>query len=203
VALNRRKCRKQGGIESALERRKYETELERQNNQLGEFASVISHDLRNPLTVTDGYLELVSETVDDEYFTKVGNAHDRMDAIIEDVLTLTRGGSSSCSRTSTETRSNTPEKILPFASGGTRVGSTSKTMGRKFPKVSARRCSTRDRRRARGAGMGLSIVETIATAHGWGIGIEEGVEGGTVEATLSVVLELFCRIRGVPSCRTG
>ena len=67
-------------------------ELERQNEQLGEFASVISHDLRNPLTVADGFLELANETGDDEFFTKVGNAHDRMDAIIEDVLTLTRQG---------------------------------------------------------------------------------------------------------------
>jgi signal transduction histidine kinase len=80
------------GIESTLERHKYETELERQNEQLGEFAGVISHDLRNPLTVADGYLELASETGDDEYFTKIENAHDRMDAIIEDVLTLTRQG---------------------------------------------------------------------------------------------------------------
>jgi len=80
------------GIESTLERHKYEMELERQNEQLGEFASVISHDLRNPLTVADGFLELANETGDDEFFTKVGNAHDRMDAIIEDVLTLTRQG---------------------------------------------------------------------------------------------------------------
>ncbi|PSP70248.1 hypothetical protein BRC80_09360 [Halobacteriales archaeon QH_9_66_26] len=80
------------GVESTLERHKYEAELERQNEQLGEFASVISHDLRNPLTVADGFLELANETGDDEFFTKVGNAHDRMDAIIEDVLTLTRQG---------------------------------------------------------------------------------------------------------------
>ncbi|PSP74320.1 HTR-like protein, partial [Halobacteriales archaeon QH_9_66_26] len=80
------------GIESTLERHRYETELERQNEQLGEFAGVISHDLRNPLTVADGYLDLASETGDDEYFTKIGSAHDRMNAIIEDVLTLTRQG---------------------------------------------------------------------------------------------------------------
>jgi len=80
------------GIESTLERHRYETELERQNEQLGEFAGVISHDLRNPLTVANGYLEMASGPGDDEYFTEIGNAHDRMDAIIEDVLTLTRQG---------------------------------------------------------------------------------------------------------------
>jgi signal transduction histidine kinase len=113
VALNRRKCRKQDGIESALERRKYETELERQNNQLGEFASVISHDLRNPLTVADGYLELVSETGDGEYFTKVGNAHDRMDAIIENVLTLTRQGKRIAETSRIELQSITSRLLSP------------------------------------------------------------------------------------------
>ena len=45
-------------IEGTLERHRYETELEHQNNQLEKFASRISHDLRNPLTVADEYLEL-------------------------------------------------------------------------------------------------------------------------------------------------
>jgi len=27
--------------------------------------------------------------------------------------------------------------------------------------------------------MGLSIVDTIATAHGWGIGVGDGIDGGT------------------------
>ena len=80
------------GVESTLERHKHDIELERQNEQLQEFSGVISHDLRNPLTVANGYLELACETGDDEYFSKVESAHDRMDAIIEDVLTLARHG---------------------------------------------------------------------------------------------------------------
>lgn len=80
------------GVESTLERHKHDVELERQNEQLQEFSGVISHDLRNPLTVANGYLELACETGDAEYFSKVESAHDRMDAIIEDVLTLARHG---------------------------------------------------------------------------------------------------------------
>ena len=55
-------------IEGTLERHRYETELEHQNDQLEKFASRISHDLRNPLTVADEYLELANETGGDEYF---------------------------------------------------------------------------------------------------------------------------------------
>ncbi|WP_439025728.1 sensor histidine kinase [Haloarchaeobius sp. DT45] len=67
-------------------------ELERANERLDEFAAVVSHDLRNPLTVADLNTHLARETGDQEYFDAVGRAHDRMRAIIEDVLTLSRDG---------------------------------------------------------------------------------------------------------------
>ncbi len=37
------------------------TELERQNQRLEEFANIVSHDLRNPLAVAQGHLELARE----------------------------------------------------------------------------------------------------------------------------------------------
>ncbi|WP_147464913.1 PAS domain-containing protein [Halococcus sp. IIIV-5B] len=80
------------GVESALEHHKHDTELEQQNERLQEFAGVLSHDLRNPLTVANGFLELARETGEDEYFHRIGTAHDRIAAIIEDVLTLARHG---------------------------------------------------------------------------------------------------------------
>ena len=66
--------------------------LERQNERLEEFATVLSHDLRNPLNVAQGRLELVAETCDSEHIAHVRNAHDRMAALIEDLLTLAREG---------------------------------------------------------------------------------------------------------------
>ncbi|MFC6726644.1 PAS domain S-box protein, partial [Halobium palmae] len=42
-----------------------ERELRRQNERLEEFAGVVSHDLRNPLNVADGYLELAREERED------------------------------------------------------------------------------------------------------------------------------------------
>ncbi|WP_233553801.1 PAS domain-containing protein [Halococcus sp. IIIV-5B] len=80
------------GVESALERHKHDIELEQQNERLQKFAGVLSHDLRNPLAVANGFLELARETGEDEYFNRIGTAHDRIDAIIEDVLTLARHG---------------------------------------------------------------------------------------------------------------
>ncbi|WP_256295819.1 hybrid sensor histidine kinase/response regulator [Haloarchaeobius salinus] len=69
-----------------------QTELERQNERLEEFASVISHDLRNPLNVASLNLALVAEECDSEYLDGVERAHDRMEALIEDLLTLAREG---------------------------------------------------------------------------------------------------------------
>ena len=69
-------------------------ELERQVDRLEEFASVVSHDLRSPLTVAKGNMELIgdNESVDEELIAHVEFAHDRMSEIIEDSLALARGG---------------------------------------------------------------------------------------------------------------
>lgn len=55
-------------------------------------SSVISHDLRNPLDVAKAHLRAAEETGDPEHFESVADAHDRMEQIIRDVLTLTRDG---------------------------------------------------------------------------------------------------------------
>jgi PAS domain S-box-containing protein len=69
-----------------------ERELERQRDRLDEFASVLAHDLRGPLSVADGYRELLALDVDDERLDEIGHAHDRMDELIDDVLSLAREG---------------------------------------------------------------------------------------------------------------
>ncbi len=71
-----------------------ETQLERQVERLEEFASVVSHDLRSPLTVARGRIELLktSHDLDDEHVDQIEFAHERMTEIIEDSLALARGG---------------------------------------------------------------------------------------------------------------
>ena len=54
-------------------------------------ASVISHDLRNPLDVAKSRLRAGREFDEEEHFEHVARAHDRMERIIQDVLTLARG----------------------------------------------------------------------------------------------------------------
>jgi signal transduction histidine kinase len=71
---------------------RHRRELERQNERLGEFASIVSHDLRNPLNVAKGHLDLAREERDSEHLETVANAHERMENIIEDVLELARHG---------------------------------------------------------------------------------------------------------------
>ncbi|MFB6268688.1 MAG: GAF domain-containing protein [Halobacterium sp.] len=76
------------------DRKERERELERQNDRLEEFASIVSHDLRNPLNVARGYLELAEQSGDDEYFQRMDESLDRMNDIIESVLALARHGRS-------------------------------------------------------------------------------------------------------------
>ncbi len=65
-------------------------DLREEKARLDEFASIISHDLRNPLNVAEGYLDLISRDYEDERFERIERAHQRMHQIIEDTLILAR-----------------------------------------------------------------------------------------------------------------
>lgn len=73
-------------------RERYRQELERQNERLEQFASMVSHDLRNPLNVAAGRLEMARQEYSSEHLEAVADAHARMEALIEDVLALARQG---------------------------------------------------------------------------------------------------------------
>lgn len=73
-------------------REQYRQELERQNERLDQFADVVSHDLRNPLNVALGRLELARTEFDSEDLDSVARALERMETLIEDVLSLARQG---------------------------------------------------------------------------------------------------------------
>jgi PAS domain S-box-containing protein len=76
--------------EAALHRADRERRLRETNERLDEFASVVAHDLRTPLTSAVGYLDIGRETGSEEHFDRVEAAHDRMDDLIEDLLALAR-----------------------------------------------------------------------------------------------------------------
>jgi len=71
-----------------LERLAYQRELEAKNEKLDEFVSVVSHDLRNPIQVITATLELAEETDDEEYFERCRRAAERMEELLDDLLTL-------------------------------------------------------------------------------------------------------------------
>ncbi|WP_267640902.1 sensor histidine kinase [Haloarchaeobius amylolyticus] len=77
-------------VRDVSERKEYELDLERHRDRLDQFASMVSHDLRNPMNVAEGYLEVARERTDDEALAEVAWAHRRMRALIDDLLTLAR-----------------------------------------------------------------------------------------------------------------
>ena len=79
-------------LTDVTENRMREQKLERTNERLDQFASVITHDLRNPLNVVKGSLTLAREDHDNEHLAKASNALERMERLIDDVLTLARQG---------------------------------------------------------------------------------------------------------------
>jgi PAS domain S-box-containing protein len=81
-----------GIIRDITERKETERRLKRQNERLDKFASVVSHDLRNPLNVAELRLDLAQREFDSEDLDQVERAHDRMRTLVENVLALARKG---------------------------------------------------------------------------------------------------------------
>ena len=72
-----------------------EEELQAQNEQLSEFANEVSHDLRNPLSVAVGHLQLAKDNREDsEHITKIEQALERMDELIASILARAHSGRS-------------------------------------------------------------------------------------------------------------
>ena len=95
TALTDYRDRRQGRlfiVGDVTERRRSQRELERRNEQLDKFASVVSHDLRNPLNVVGGYLEHARETGDTDVLANAEGSVERMNHLIDDVLSLAREG---------------------------------------------------------------------------------------------------------------
>ncbi|UTF53153.1 PAS domain S-box protein [Natronosalvus rutilus] len=81
-----------GVVRDITDRKRRERKLREQYERLDAFAQIVSHDLRNPLGVAQGYLSLAEETGAPEDFTQVRDGLERMEAIIADVLTVAREG---------------------------------------------------------------------------------------------------------------
>ncbi|RAW46989.1 hybrid sensor histidine kinase/response regulator [Halorubrum sp. 48-1-W] len=69
-----------------------EEALRRQNERLDEFAGIVSHDLRSPLNVARGRVDLAREETGNEHLEAAVDALDRIESIVEHTLTLAREG---------------------------------------------------------------------------------------------------------------
>lgn len=79
-------------VGSELQRQQANRRLREQNEKLEQFASLVTHDLRNPLNVLAGSMQLAEETGDATHFRRCYEAIDRMGALIDDLLSLARAG---------------------------------------------------------------------------------------------------------------
>jgi len=84
----------QGYFRDITERKERERELQRHNERLDEFVSVVSHDLGNPLKTLSLSLELI-ETDDEDELERCRQSVDRMERLIDDLLRLARHGETS------------------------------------------------------------------------------------------------------------
>mgnify|MGYP000038294107 FL=1 len=74
--------------------KKTKRELEQSNEKLDKFASVVSHDLRNPLMVTKARVDFVRDDAPTEHVETMERNLDRMETMIDELLTLARVGES-------------------------------------------------------------------------------------------------------------
>jgi len=69
-----------------------DVELKREKERLDAVTSTLSHDLRNPLNVAQARLQLLNDEFQSEHIEPIITAHNRIETLIEDVLTLARNG---------------------------------------------------------------------------------------------------------------
>ena len=200
-----------------------EQRLEDQKQQLDEFAGVVSHDLRNPLSVAKGRLELLADEIDSEHVPPIRQSLDRMEELISDTLVLARQGEVIAEQTAvsvpvllddcwdgveTENATLDVEDDLTVEGDEGRLRHVFENLLRNAvehggPTVAVRVGRVGDdgiyfedtgpgiesdvgeeafeagySSAEDGTGFGLTIVEQIAAAHGWSVGVSEGSDGG-------------------------
>lgn len=199
-----------------------EAELRRKNRQLDRFAAVVSHDLRSPLNVAKGRTTLLEEEYDSEHIEPIQEAHEEMETLVENLLTLAREGegvsetepvdladlAQACwddVRTETATLVVDTERTL--RADPTRFKQLLKNLVQNavdhsgpgvtvtvgdfekgfYVEDDGPGIPVNDREAVfeasysgaeDGTGVGLSIVEEVAEAHGWTVEVTDGADGG-------------------------
>lgn len=78
-------------IANLVSRRTQTVELHEKNERLEQLTSMLRHEVRNPLGILDGYLELAREDGDPESFYRCRTAVDRMKRLFDETLLIVQG----------------------------------------------------------------------------------------------------------------
>lgn len=84
------------------DRVQHRRELEQKIERLDQFANIVSHDLKNPLSVITGHVTLARKAGDPEHFDAIEDAAERMDEMLSELLQLTKEGELVGTRTEIE-----------------------------------------------------------------------------------------------------
>ena len=94
VTQDNTKIGMEGTIRDITGKKRCRQELARQDEQLDQCASMINHDLSNPLGIAQTYLDFARDTADEDDFDAVAEALEEMDAMIDEICTFARTGRS-------------------------------------------------------------------------------------------------------------
>lgn len=81
-----------GVVRDITERKEKEKRLRHNLERLDKFANVVTHNLRNPLNIAHGSLQLARDEDGEEYLTHIEDALRRINEIIDNVLVLEQHG---------------------------------------------------------------------------------------------------------------
>lgn len=81
-----------GIIRDITERKQREQQLHDQRERLDQFADILAHDIRNPLSVAQGYTELAQQDYGHPELDDIAQALSRIEELVADVLVLSKGG---------------------------------------------------------------------------------------------------------------
>jgi len=91
-----------GFTREITDRKLHERDLAAKNETLDTFTSTVAHDLRNPLNVADGHLDIARRECESEHLEPVADALVRMNDLLADLLALARTGDTIAERTAVE-----------------------------------------------------------------------------------------------------